>query len=147
MESYIPQVVQDINTVMGIVGFFITLIVMLQVRSIRQTFRARARLPEMIKELKKAGSALSVSLSGWPHGKNVGHEQIKVASSLIDDALPFVPRASRRRMKQINKKLNKAVREFSDARYDTLDHVWDLYSDIQVIIVSLHQVEKNLHWE
>jgi hypothetical protein len=101
----------------------------------------------MIKELKKAGSALNISLDGWPRDKNTGHEQIKVASSLIDDALPYVPRAARRRMKQINKKLRRAVREFSDTRYDALDPVSDLYSDIQVIIISLNQVEKNLHWE
>jgi hypothetical protein len=132
---------------MGIVGFFITLIVMFQVRSIRLTFRARARLPQITKDLRKAGSVLSANLGSWPLRKNDGHAQIKVASSLIDGALPFVPRASRRSMAQINKKLIKAAREFSDTRYDMPDAVWDLYSDIQVIITSLNQVEKNLNWE
>jgi hypothetical protein len=132
---------------MGIVGFFITLAVMIQVRSIRLTFRARARLPQIIKELQKAGSALSTSLGNWPARKNDGHGHIKVGSSLIDSAIPFVPRASRRKIVQINKKLSTAVRQFSDSRYDRQDPVWDLYSDIQVVITSLNQVEKNLNWE
>lgn len=147
METFIPQVVQDINTIMGIVGFFITLVVMFQVGSIRTTFRARARLPQINKDLRKAGSSLNESLAGWPTRKNIGHQQIKVASSLIDDALPFIPRASRRRIKLINKKLIKAARDFSELRYDSPNSVWDLYSDIQVVITSLNQVEKNLNWE
>jgi hypothetical protein len=132
---------------MGIVGFFITLVVMFQVRSIRLTFRARARLPQIGKELQKAGSALSASLDNWPARKNDGHERIKVASSLIEDAIPFVPRANRRKMAQINKKLTVAARDFPDIRYDSPDAVWDLYSDIQVVITRLNQVEKNLNWE
>jgi len=132
---------------MGIVGFFITLIVMYQVREIRATFRARARLPQINKELQKAGSALNTSLNNWPVSKNTGHGQIKVASSLIDDAITFIPRASRKKIVEINGKLSKAVHEFSQARYDTPDAVWDLYSDIQVAITSLNQIEKNLNWE
>ena len=147
MAIHIPQIVQDLNTLMGIIGFFITVVVMLQVRSIRQSFRSRARLPQITKDLSKAGSTLNKELAGWPANKNGGHEQIKVASSLIDDALPFVPRNSRGRIKVINKKLKVASRDFYNLHYDSPDAVWDLYSDIQVVIVSLNQIEKDLKWE
>ncbi|WP_208279768.1 hypothetical protein [Massilia oculi] len=147
MTSYLPQIIHDINTVAGITGFFITVLVMLQVRSIRQTFLARARLPQINKDLRKAGSELNKHLTNWPNHKTNGHQQIKIAASLIDGALPLIPRSARRESKAIKKKLAQASRDFHSLTYDYPNIVWDLYSDIQVVIVNLDQIEKNLKWE
>jgi hypothetical protein len=147
LASQIPQWIQDVNTVLGIVGFFITVIVMFQVRSIRQSFRAKARLPKIIEDLNKAGSALSKNLGNWPANKNDGGAQVKVAASLIASAIPLVPRASRRSLSITHDKLSNAVRDFSSAAYDDPSSAWDLYGDILSILAGLNQIEQNLIWE
>lgn len=83
MASQIPQWIQDLNTVLGIVGFFITVIVMLQVRAIRKTFCAKARLPKVIADLSKAGSAFAKNLENWPANKNNGGAELK-GSRVVD---------------------------------------------------------------
>ncbi len=62
--SLIPQWVQDINTLVGLIGFAITLVVWWQVRSVQLSFQAKARLPGLAdaigasrKELDKASKA------------------------------------------------------------------------------------------
>ena len=70
MPSIIPQWIQDLNTVLGIAGFLITVIVMFQVASIRRSFKSRAILADLIKELQKTGSNLNVTLEGWPARRN-----------------------------------------------------------------------------
>lgn len=147
MGSQIPQWIQDLNTVLGIIGFFITVIVMFQVRLIRSSFRARARLPKLIADLNKAGSALSKDLGNWPASKNDGGAQVKVAASLIASAIPLVPRASRRSLSITHDKLSIAVRDFASPTYDDPSSAWDLYGDILSILAGLNQIEQNLFWE
>lgn len=147
MPSAIPQWIQDLNTLLGVIGFFITVAVMWQVSSIRMSFRARARLPEIIKELEKVGTTLNSSLEGWPLRKNSARSQIKIAASLIQGALPFVSGAVRRKIVIDQKKLVLAAREFDASMYDLPDPAWDLYSDIQSVITSLKQSARNLNWE
>ncbi|HEY0884172.1 MAG TPA: hypothetical protein VGE20_02760 [Ramlibacter sp.] len=147
MTSYLPQWLNDLNTVLGLVGFVITVVVLIQVASIRRSFRARARLPEIIKELQKTGSTLNGNLEAWPARKNDARAQIKVASSLIQSALPFVQGDVRKHIRDAHSKLAIATRSFDDARYDSPDLAWDLYSDIQLIITSLNQSVRTLNWE
>jgi hypothetical protein len=131
----------------GLAGFVITLIVMLQVSSIKHSFKSRARLPEIIEDLEKTGSKLSTQLQDWPLQKNNARLQIKVAASLIQRALPFVSGPARRQITKDQKKLAGAAKEFDNLRYNNPDLVWDLYSDIQSIITSLKQSARDLTWE
>ncbi|WP_448677286.1 hypothetical protein [Delftia acidovorans] len=147
LNSFIPQWVQDINTAFGLVGFVITVVVMLQVWSIKRSFRSRARLPEIISELEKYGSALNKSLNEWPAQKNAAHHHIKVAASLIQSAVQFLPNPARKKAKTMQEKLEAAAKTFTYSKYDRADSVWDLYSDIQSIIVSLKQAARNMNWE
>lgn len=147
MNSFFPYWLQDINTALGLIGFVITVWVMIQLGSIKRSFRSRARLPEIILELEQSGSALNKALAGWPTQRNDAHSQIKVASSLIQSALQFVPNPTKRRAKFTQKKLETAARKFTEREYNNAGAVWDLYSDIQSTIVSLNQVNRNLNWE
>lgn len=147
MASVFPQWIQDVNTVLGLVSFVITLLVMRQVNSIRNSFRARARLPEIVKELEKVGSNLNACLEGWPVRKNDGRSQIKIAATLIQGALPFISGSTKRQIVLDRKKLVEAALMFDSQSYDRPDPAWDLYSDIQSTIVSLKQSARNLNWE
>ena len=147
MNSFFPQWLQDINTALGLIGFVITVVVMIQVGTIKRSFRSRARLPEIITELEQSGSALNKALDGWPARRNDAQSHIKIAASLIQSTLQFVPNPTKKQGKLIHKKLETAAKTFMEKKYDSAGAVWDLYSDIQSVIVSLNQATRNLNWE
>lgn len=146
-NSIFPIWLQNTNTVLGIAGFFITVAVMIQVASIKRSFRSRARLPEVVKELEKAGSLLNKYLDSWPARKNDALTQFKIASVLVRSAIPLVAGDTKKQLKVINVKLIDAAQNFEDPRYQSLDAAWDLYSDVQQVITSLGQSVRSLNWE
>lgn len=147
MNSAIPMWLQDLNTILGMVGFVITVVVMIQVASIKRSFRSRARLPEVIKELQKTGSVLNANLDGWPARKNDALMQFKVSAVLVRSAIPLVAGDTKKQLKAIHKKLDAAVQSFHDPKYQNLDAAWDLYSDVQQVITSLSQSVRSLKWD
>jgi len=147
LPSIIPQWLQDLNTVLGIAGFLITAIVMFQVAAIRRSFKSRAILPDLIKELQKTGSNLNVALEGWPARRNDARSHVKIGSALIESAIPLVNGDLKRNLKSTHLKLSMAAKEFDDAKYQDPDVAWDIYSDIQQSITSLGQFIRNLKWE
>lgn len=147
MQSIFPQWALDINTALGFVGFAITLYVLVTVRSIKRTFLSKARLPKIIRDLEQAGSALSNSLGIWPAGKADAQCQIKIAASLLKSVAALLPRNERKEVIRVYEKLRIAGQEFDQPKFTQVDPVWDLYSDIQSNITSLHQTSENLKWE
>lgn len=147
MESVFPQWVQDINTGLSILGFAVTLFVLFEVKYIKNSFLSRARLPEVIKDLEKAGSILNGNLGQWPIQYNEARCQIKIAAVLMKSASKMLPANERKELLRTHKKLITAVQNFSQQQYTNVEAVWDLYSDIQSSIASITQVSKNNRWE
>ncbi|MBB5858554.1 hypothetical protein [Xanthomonas arboricola] len=146
MPSIFPQWAQDLNTALGLLGFVITVLVMIQVSEIRRSFRSRARLPEIVQDLQKAGSALNKTLEGWPNRKNDARSHIKVAASLLQAAVPLLPREARNSIKDAQKKLAESSTSFNDTKYNNPDEAWDIYSEIQSSITHLNQSVRSLSW-
>lgn len=147
LATIFPQWIQDLNTGLSLIGFFVTIYVLVEVRRIKSAFLARARLPDLIKELSKAGSALNSHLGQWDSQRNEARGQIKIAATLIKSTLTMVPKPERTELERIQKKLVDAAQQFSDQGHSNVEAAWDLYSDIQSCITSLNQVTKNMKWE
>lgn len=146
MPSIFPQWLQDLNTALGIAGFVITVVVMFQVSTIKRSFKSRARLPEIVKELEQAGSALNATLAAWPAQKNNARSHIKVAASLLQAAVRLLPREERAPIKSLEKRISNAAKDFNCRRFDNPNEAWDIYSDIQSSITHLNQSVRSLNW-
>ena len=146
LPSIFPQWAQDLNTSLGLIGFVITVVVMLQVAGIRRSFRSRARLPEIVKDLETAGSNLNRTLDGWPSKKNDARSHIKVAASLLQAATPLLPRDARQVIKDSHGKLAGSMKNFNDRKYNDPDEAWEIYSEIQSSITHLGQSVRSLNW-
>lgn len=72
MTSHLPQWVQDISTVTGIAGFFVTLIVMFQVHSAREFSGSEYDRPDPIWDLYSDILAVITTLNQV--GKNLNWE-------------------------------------------------------------------------
>jgi hypothetical protein len=147
LTSIIPQWIQDLNTGFSFFGFLITLIVMFEVKEIKASFLRRARLPQVTKELAKAGSLLSSSLNQWPLERIQVHCQIKVAASLLKTAGKMLPKDEKKEVKKISMKLVNAAAKFNEPQFSDANSIWDLYSDIQSVLMSMDQLSKNIKWE
>lgn len=141
------QWIQDIDTLLSLLSFFVTLYVWWAVREIKNTFFTRARLPEYLKDLEMARSALSVSLDQWPTQRHTAHEQIKICVAILVSSRSILPKEEKTEINKIIDKLNVATVEFLSQKYDDVKNVWDLYSDIQFGITSMSQLSKNIRWK
>jgi hypothetical protein len=146
LQSIFPQWAQDLNTGLGIVGFLITCYVMYEVASIRKSFRSRARLPEIVKNLQTAGSSLNGILADWPMRKDDARVPIKNATHLLGAAMFLVKGDAKGSVRRLRKKLNTLARDFSDVKYDDPAQAWDIYSDIQASITLLSQTVSDQKW-
>lgn len=148
MSSVIPQWLQDLNTALSLLGFLITLYVLFEVKRIKASFKARARLPDLIRELGRAGSALSASLDQWPSQRHEAFGQVKIAATLLGSTLEIVSATDRKELKRVKAKLSKAGKGYLLRPQSTpADTMWDLYSDVQSCLTSLTQISKNKKWE
>ncbi len=141
------QWIQDIDTLLSLLSFFVTLYVLYEVHVIKNTFFTRARLPEYLKDLGVAGSTLSASLNQWPTQRHAAHEQIKICVTILTSSRSVLPKEEKTEINKIIDKLNVAKVEFHSQKYDDVNNVWDLYSDIQSVIASMTQLSKNIRWK
>lgn len=147
MICVIWQFIQDINPLLSFISFFVTLYVLWEVNVIKKTFFTRARLPEYLNDLEGSRSKLNVSLNQWPTERHIAHEQIKICVTLLTSSRSVLPKEEKREIDKIIQKLNAAKVEFHSQKYDDVNNVWDLYSDIQSAIASMTQLSKNNSWK
>lgn len=147
MQSFFPQWIQDINTGLSLVGFLITVYVLIEVRSIKKSFLSKARLPELISDLEKSGSIISKNLNNWPEQQHHFVHQVKISISLLNTTVEFTPTAQKVKIKNTVKKLSNSIDNTEKQKNITTEIAWDLYSDIQSSISQLTQILKNNQWE
>ncbi|MCX8516796.1 MAG: hypothetical protein ORN29_01750 [Rhodoferax sp.] len=147
LASFFPQWAQDLNTGLSFVGFLITAYTLYEIKRIKASFMARARLPDIIKELGKNGSSLNTILGTWPSQRNEARSHIRVSATLLNSALPMLEGADKKELSKIQEKLSSAAKGFSDPDYPNHDEAWDIYADIQSCITIITQVSKNMKWE
>lgn len=147
LVSFFPQWAQDLNTGLSFLGFLISAYTLYEVKRIKASFLARARLPDIIKELSEAGSALNTILGKWPKQRNEARGYIKVSATLLKSALPMLVGEEKKEISKIQEKLSVAANNFSNPNYPNTNEAWDIYSDIQSCLTTLTQVSKNMKWE
>jgi hypothetical protein len=117
---------------------------MFQVRIIKKSFLTKARMPDIIKELTKVTSDLNKTLGGWPLQKQEAHLHIKVAISLLTSTRPLLEKNGRLEINRIHSKLSSASANFSMVNVNV---AWDLYSDLQSVLMIIKQHSQNMKWE
>lgn len=144
--SFIHPWIQDINTILGMVGFCITIVVWLQVGTIKKSFKSKALLPDIVSDIEKRGSALNISINDWPKSRNEVKATIKAVDSLLNTALQFLVSPEKNEIKRIKKQINTAIKKFDTQKYKEIDAIWDVYTDIQSAIINLKQNSKTMQW-
>jgi hypothetical protein len=109
--SLVPQWIQDVNTLVGLVGFAITIVIWWQVRNVKQSFRSRARLPDITGDLKTKVVDLSALLDRPQPPWIVLRAALSSISATLEIALPFAPPRARTPVRDAIRCATKAVAE------------------------------------
>ncbi|MES2983987.1 MAG: hypothetical protein V4735_02235 [Pseudomonadota bacterium] len=142
--SFIPQWLNDANTLVSLLGFGLTVYVTITLSSIKSSFLSRARLPDVIKDLDSASSALNGCLNQWPDQRNDAMIGIKTIISLLRATKSMVPKSNRSEIKRLVVTLEQISKPAANL---SVDEIWAVYGDIKSVIVSITQASLNSKWE
>lgn len=142
--SCLPERLKDFESVLSMVSFVITIFVALSIRSIRKSFRGRARLPQIINDATALGSKISATL-----GQSLDTSQLAAikgdfgrAQILLDNALPLMTGVNKKQVQSRIRELKRRVGNLTDPA-----EAWDLYQLLQLSLENLKQSIQDSHWE
>lgn len=149
VNSYLPQWLVDSGTILGIVGFFITIWLLWEAKQIRNSFIRRARLPEVIRELKNNTKLLSTHLKYWESEEKEAVHQLRICKALIESLIPKLPDNAQKSCKTYVKSISPIT--FFYWRFGSSDigkdKAWELYGQLSEIVTMLHQLDKDSKWD
>lgn len=136
--------------VLSVLGFGMTLWVLLLTRSIKRTFALRARTPQLRLSLTAAVNSLRPLIKDWPTNRNDALGVLANARALLENLQAKLPRNDRAAVDRIVRELNgrriSLFRRIHPAEYSE-DDLWKIFADLQAVVTSLEQREKDVTWE
>lgn len=134
----------------SLIGFAITVWVLLETRSLKKTFLAKARTPEIKQSFEKARKSLQSNLGSgkWPEQRHLVFEDLIKIRSGISNAIQMLPSDKSTRLLH-NKLKGKRVILLKRLTITTfnLDETWEVHAELSGVIAYLEQLERNLRWK
>ncbi|MFW1760440.1 hypothetical protein [Acinetobacter calcoaceticus] len=149
MNSYLPQWLVDSGTILGIVGFFITIWLLWEAKQIRNSFMRKARLPEVIKDLSRSSAKLVTHLKNWETEEKEAINQLIISKALIENLIPKVPDFEKKRCKLFVNSVTPRTLFFWTIGSSTVDEdkAWSLYTLLIEVLTMLEQLNKDSKWD
>ncbi|WP_064365981.1 hypothetical protein [Pantoea ananatis] len=156
-KSALPQWLVDASTIMGligfiitIIGFFLTYIIFNQTKEIKLKFISKARLPQLSEDLSTHASLIIKILQK----KDVSLEMVSVEFSkcagLLENILTKVKGPEGTAAKSLLGRLK--YRKWPIGRYKYIQvtdsqEAWELYTELSGFTTKLTQLIKDSHWD
>jgi len=145
--SLIPQWIQDANTLVGLIGFAITVAVGWQVRNVRQSFRSRARLPAITKDLEIKVLGLSALLDSPKPPWIVLRAALSSTSATLEIALPFAPSRARTPVREAIRYAAEAVADLDGEKAGASKASARARDELHRALLHLNEASVSLHLE
>lgn len=146
----VPNWLSSVADVLSLVGFGLTVWVLIVTRSLKRTFALRARTPELRKSLEGSAKKLPALLSEWPQSKNETLVLLASARAVLENLSEKLPRSERgavdRLIGEMHGRRAGMFASMATANY-TDDQIWKIFAGLQGVIASLEQREKDASWE
>lgn len=127
------------GNIASILGATISAYVLYDLRKLHLLFLLRARLPELIKSLAKQTSYLSIDMSSFRANKRDFLTNLGRCESIIKS----IHKKVRGNERTFTRKLLKSLHAKKDY---SIDEAWEIYNELQALIVALKQYEKDIKW-
>lgn len=148
MNSIFPVWVVDIATVVTILGFILTLLVWLQVRWIKLSYKNKARLPEIHLELSECASKINGYLNDWNNQERMAIVELTACKGLLDNLSLKSNSALKKSASKLKLKISgKSSRYSFKILKMNNDLAWDIYGELTSLNNLLDQTIKDSKWE
>jgi len=141
--------INNIGSIASIVGLIVTVFLLVEARSIKNSFLRRARLPEVNRELMKLTSKLSDRLKDWENSKTLAVEIFSQIKALLENIKPKLPSEEKKKVEEYLQHLHpKKYFIMSCSLSDlTENDAWDRYTELSGLVTTLQQLAKDSKWD
>ncbi|WP_284617468.1 hypothetical protein [Aquabacterium humicola] len=146
----LPQWVSPVADLLSLVGFGITVWVLVVTRSLKRAFALRARTPELRKSLAASAKSLPTLIRTWPLSRSDTLGELANVRALLENLRIKLPRSERATIDQLIRALRgrrKALLRWIPASEYAEDDLWKIFADLQGVVTALEQREKDAKWE
>ncbi|MDR4475538.1 MAG: hypothetical protein R3B11_05945 [Nitrospira sp.] len=130
----------------SIVEFIISLLVLYNVNQIRAQFLFTARVPQLAKRLNEHASHLSAQyrdLGNSIEAVDLVKAELARCQSVLKSLGPKLPGGSR---KSVKKLIDKIEAERKDITPASKSAVWEIYTELTVLIEDLKHIQEDRKW-
>lgn len=135
---------------LAVIGFLMTLWVLVETLSLRKVFTLRGRTPQIRSDLQTTGKSLLSELKNWPTSKNQISALLAHCQSIVENLAKKLPRSERGSVDLLLKTLKSRhpgfLRRGASTNFDD-EYVWKIYAELHGVITALEQREKDTTWE
>lgn len=132
----------DIGSVASIIGLLLTVVVFLNIRSIKRFYVFRARVPELLERLIEQSSKISTYQNDFVNSSqeiDIVVAQVEITLKSLKQKLSGSVKSS---VGKILKQLERLVNQSK-----TSANLWSLYIDLQKLIAEVQELQSDLKWE
>lgn len=132
----------DIGSAASILGFLLTIIIFLTLRSIRRFYVFTARMPELLKKLINHASKIAEYQKEFSNSQ----QEIELELAKTEVVLNSLKKKVSRQTKSAVNSMLKTVNTYNNSSNDS-DSLWAVYVEIQKLITEIHELQSDLKWE
>lgn len=150
MESSLPPIFTDIASITGIVGFFITIWVLVETKSIKSKFKNKARIPEIHKELSDCASRISSAMDDWANTQDIIRKEFYDCIAYTESLNEKLSRQNKQKTLDLLDKLapkNGWLKKRKKAQIENVKVAWDLYQELSIMNTRIKQILNDMKWD
>jgi len=133
--------VSNVGNISSIVGTVISIYLLSTVKKIKNHFLLRARVPEILKVLKKNANDLSDQLRQFENSQKNIEVIFGKIESILKNLVPKITGSTQKSAKFLVKKIQKNKGTISE------DLAWELYTELHAVIEELKQYHEDMKWD
>jgi len=132
----------DIGSVASILGFLLTILIFLTLRSIRRFYVFTARVPELLKKLINHARKISEYQKEFSNSQQEIELELAEAEVVLNS---LKKKVSRQTKSAVNGTL-KTVKTYNNSSNDSKS-LWAVYVEMQKLITEIQELQSDLKWE
>lgn len=144
-----PTWLSPLADILSLIAFGMTVWVLHETRSLRRTFALRVRTPQLRRSLVATAKSLPPLITVWPQKRNDTLQVLANTRAILENLRSKLPRGERIPVKRLVRALHGRrtglFRRMPVSEYKE-DDLWAIFADLQGLITSLEQREKDATW-
>ncbi|WP_307744975.1 hypothetical protein [uncultured Pantoea sp.] len=156
-KSHLPQWFVDASTIVGVVGFlitiigfFLTYIIFNQTRELKFRFVSKARLPKLSEDLNASSSTILKFLKQDEIDFNLLSSEVSRCAGLVENVILKLNNSNNKSAKSLLGKIRYKrwlIGPYNYIKIADKEKAWEIYYELAGFTTNLNQIIKDSHWD